>query len=518
MAITFLAFANMRKLAFTGDYSKHPLVDNELEPKQFNIISGPNGSGKSTILDIIRSPGDARMLKTLSRENMRADSRGRVHIALSNGREVIALFNSQSYGQTHVGVLVRLADASWHYQKTIDITRGDEELFEFYICLRKLDITIAYRCTHGIEGLPLEEVIPHLNRDAAFFNGTVAAGLRENTFIYDVPDPMAKDGYIRRNCFSSSNYDPDSLMVWFNDDRGQTNQVRIEHLPSGWKAFVGLLTWLSAQDDGTVCVVEEPETHLHPRLQRVLIARIKEVAETKNLQLFISTHSPIFLDYELWGKDSANIYISDGYGINEFSQSASYLSMMGIRPGDVFQANGIIWVEGVSDRIYIKNWLRLYCLYHKLDTPIENVHYMFIPYGGAMMKHFSANDPDTIQTLMVNKNSVFLADRDNDYIVKDSLNPILVNKGCYKEAIRQTLPTWITQGYTLENYLPADFFTAYFNEVKGVTQIKSGRAKVAVAQTFAKRPDAFMDSFRPGTNLLDLIAWLHQNITSWNGY
>ncbi|MDE1488348.1 AAA family ATPase [Xenorhabdus bovienii] len=516
MTITSLTFVNMRKLAFSSKYSNYHLTDNVLLPKQFNIISGPNGSGKSTILDIIRSPCDATMLKTLSRENMRADSQGRINIVLSNGREMIAIFNSQGYGKTHTGVCVKLPGSTWHYQKTLDITRGDDELFEFYICLRKLDLQVAYRCTHGVDGFSMEDVIPHINRDASFLIGTAASGLKENTFLYTRPSALTSSDYIQKNCFSISAYDQNSLMVWFNDDQVQTNQVRLDHLPAGWKSFSGLLTWLTNQLDGTVCVIEEPETHLHPSLQRVLIKRIKEIAAKKNLQLFISTHSTIFLDYEIWDENTVNIYVADGYGINEFSQSANYLSMMGIRPGDVFQANGIIWVEGVSDRIYIKHWLKLYCQHHNLNVPVENVHYAFIPYGGAMMKHFSTDDAETINVLMINKNAVFLADRDNDYAVEDSLNPVLLNGNCYKETIRQTLPTWITEGYTLENYLPEPFFSKYFEKNIGITKIKNGGSKVKAAQRFAQFQHQFMDSFHLNSNLPELMDWLYENIISWN--
>lgn len=55
-----------------------------------------------------------------------------------------------------------------------------------------------------------------------------------------------------------------------------------------------------------------------------------------------------------------------------------------------------------------------------------------------MMKHFSADDSDSINVLMVNKNSVFLADKDNNYKGDDSLRPTLIKPGSYKEKIRRT--------------------------------------------------------------------------------
>jgi len=135
----------------------------------------------------------------------------------------------------------------------------------------------------------------------------------------------------------------------------------MDDLPAGWKVFSGLLTWLSLQKKYTICIIEEPEVHLHPKLQRILAKRIQEIADRKSLQLFISTHSTVFLDVEIWHENTANLYVTDGAGVKEFSRTAELLAIMGIRPGDVFHANGVIWIEGPSDRIFIKHRLKLYC-------------------------------------------------------------------------------------------------------------------------------------------------------------
>jgi hypothetical protein len=53
------------------------------------------------------------------------------------------------------------------------------------------------------------------------------------------------------------------------------------------------------------------------------------------------------------------------------------LSDLDVRASDLFQSNGIIWVEGPSDRVYIKKWLEI-----KDPSTIENLHYQFAYYGG----------------------------------------------------------------------------------------------------------------------------------------
>lgn len=515
MPVEYIYFKNLRKLAFTDSDNENNLQDNHIEPRMINIFCGPNGSGKSTILDIIRVLSEPEMLKTLSRENMRSSSTGSFFIALDNKKSLTALFNSRTFGKTYAGIRAKWEEASMCYDSVIDSTKPDIIPFGYSLTISRLGQSVARRNTYGLEGLPMTRVLKYLNLNAQYLSGTAASPLKKDAYSYN-PREVNRADYITKHCFSLSEYDPAALMVWFNDDTGQTNQVKINDLPAGWKALSGLLTWLSLQKKHTICIIEEPEVHLHPKLQRILAKRIQEIADRKSLQLFISTHSTVFLDVEIWQENTANLYVTDGSGVKEFSRPAELLAMMGIRPGDVFHANGVIWIEGPSDRIYIKHWLKLYCYEKNLPLPVENVHYIFILYGGALMKHLSADRCDMILTTKVNRNAIFIADNDNDYDAKEPLDPVLLNSKSYKEDIRSKIPTWITQGYTIENYLPDDFKERFFDETSDALKICKSKTKVIVANLFERESKSFEESYNKKLNLADMIKWIHTNITLWN--
>ena len=77
------------------------------------------------------------------------------------------------------------------------------------------------------------------------------------------------------------------------------------------------------------------------------------------------------------------------------------LDDLDIKASDILQANGIIWVEGPSDRIYIKRWLDIF-----FDNRFEEgKHYQFLYYGGRLLSHYSAEEEtDLINIFKVNRN------------------------------------------------------------------------------------------------------------------
>lgn len=98
--------------------------------------------------------------------------------------------------------------------------------------------------------------------------------------------------------------------------------------------------------------IEEPEAHSHSELQRRFFNEIKSLS--KNCQLFITTHSPTFVDRT----DLGNVWISKFENGETTFERASELQEiveeLGIRPSDVlFFADKILFVEGRSEEIVI---------------------------------------------------------------------------------------------------------------------------------------------------------------------
>ncbi|MFZ3000641.1 MAG: AAA family ATPase [Undibacterium umbellatum] len=130
-------------------------------------------------------------------------------------------------------------------------------------------------------------------------------------------------------------------------------------MPSGWLAYIRIIGWLRGEEiiAGSICLIEEPEVHLHPSLQRTLMSRMNELAIEKKLQLLITSHSPLFINLALTLKNAKLFGVNPKNRLEEITIPEVLLKDLDVKGSDILQTNGVIWVEGESDKIYLKYWI-----------------------------------------------------------------------------------------------------------------------------------------------------------------
>ncbi|HFX1466757.1 TPA: ATP-dependent endonuclease, partial [Pseudomonas aeruginosa] len=394
---------------------------------------------------------------------------------------------------------------------------------ELKALVESLSAKVSWRSSHDERGASTKEFVDSLNQDARYLVGLAPYPIRAGRKEYTVPPDFSPSQLDLSEPIGI--LDGGRVSVSLNDDRLQRNHVSIKMFPSGWRAYGGLVAWLNARDDKSICVIEEPETHLHPTLQRLLMQRVCEIVERKNLQLFISTHSSVLIDIASWPGTVPKLFEADGDGFFELTEPAMAMSGLGVRPGDVFQANGVIWVEGASDRIYLLHWMKLWCEKNNEDMPVENLHFSFAFYGGAMLSHFVPSlGRGFIDMFKVNRNSIVVMDRDLDFIRGKNGEEVCVKKGCAKEAVLTRFLKdfslgqfcWLTEGYTVEGYLPCGFRGRYFSDEAGRLLPVGNISKVAIAQKFCQSVSDFDLSYREGCDIPLFIDRLLSAIGLWN--
>ena len=229
-------------------------------------------------------------------------------------------------------------------------------------------------------------------------------------------------------------------------------RLPLESYGTGVHELVILITAVLSIEN-SICCIEEPEIHLHPRLQREFIAFITR--DTSN-EYLISSHSPVFINamqwldqvgiFHLWQKDNA----TDGGQMSGDDDALRALSDLGVTASDILQSNCIIWVEGPSDRIYLNRWLELVA-----PDLIEGQHYSNMFYGGKLLFHLSIMrekiPEDLVHVLRLNQRAIVLMDSDK---AKSQERLSKTKKRVRAECENSGGICWVTSGREIENYLP----------------------------------------------------------------
>lgn len=216
---------------------------------------------------------------------------------------------------------------------------------------------------------------------------------------------------------------------------GEKETRKLYELGDGIQAIIILMYKIFMAENNSFIFIDEPELNLHPGMQRLFLDQIStnQFLKKKKLKYFISTHSNHFLDLTL-EKENISIYSFTSNSIvdkdntftirNVNAGDNSVLKNIGVNNSSVFLANCGIWVEGISDRNYIKAFLKSYIESLGKDSQIlkEDIDYAFFEYAGSNVEHYLFEDISEIDSkklisdinaLALNNRIFLLADSDN---------------------------------------------------------------------------------------------------------
>jgi predicted ATP-dependent endonuclease of OLD family len=172
---------------------------------------------------------------------------------------------------------------------------------------------------------------------------------------------------------------------------GDEDDRPIYSLGEGVQSIIILTYPLFFNKGKNICIFyEEPDMFLHPGFQRIFIETLNKFPE---FQFFMTTHSNHFLDMTL-DFNSISVYTFQKNEKREFiienvkNDDNNILELLGVKNSSIFLSNCTIWVEGITDRIYLRKYLELY---QKTKNTIysEDIHFSFVEYGGGNITHWS---------------------------------------------------------------------------------------------------------------------------------
>lgn len=301
-------------------------------------------------------------------------------------------------------------------------------------------------------------------------------------------------------------YERDTILVHMDN-----KVLPLDSLGTGVHEVIILAAAATTLNNSILCI-EEPELHLNPILQRKLL---KYLSDKTSNQYFITTHSPAIMDTQ--GAEIYHITQSDGESkvtrATSDRMKSDACEDLGYHPSDLLQTNCVIWVEGPSDRIYIKYWLK-----HLAPEFTEGINYSIMFYGGRLLSHLSGEENEMaleefISLRKLNQRGVIVIDSDKEK-PRSQLND--TKKRLISEFDKGPGFSWVTAGREIENYFseeelkfgikassPRCSFNSTFGRYENCLKIKGERG----ADTQASKTDvahSITKKFSPNLDIYDL--------------
>jgi predicted ATP-dependent endonuclease of OLD family len=223
---------------------------------------------------------------------------------------------------------------------------------------------------------------------------------------------------------------------------------------------------------------------MHVDLQRKFFNYLNRLAKAKEYQFFILTHSAAFIDSSIISFNNSKVYrvfktaqnTSKVEPINsEDSKWRLITEELGYKPSDLLLSNTIIWVEGPTDVIYIKRWIREWLSKdeNSLNKIVEGRDYTFMFYGGILLSNLAYSSNETtdedinnfVDLCLINRNVALILDSDR----KSSKQPLVSWKNKMLKRFDQEKQTdlhiWTTNCLEIENYLSKETFVKAYKKI-----------------------------------------------------
>jgi AAA15 family ATPase/GTPase len=192
---------------------------------------------------------------------------------------------------------------------------------------------------------------------------------------------------------------------------GDHKELPIFELGDGIQSVI-IMTYPLFLFESGLFFIEEPEGHLHPGLQRKLMESLISFSKTNpNHQFFLTTHSNHFLDLTMDNNEISiyNFHREKGmFNISLVSSgSENSLRLLGVQNSSIFLANSTIWVEGYTDRLYIKKYMQEFLESSSLEDKYsickefkEGIHYAFVFSAGDNITHWDFTNAGEVKDFL----------------------------------------------------------------------------------------------------------------------
>jgi putative ATP-dependent endonuclease of OLD family len=147
----------------------------------------------------------------------------------------------------------------------------------------------------------------------------------------------------------------------------ENTKFSLHQASAGEKEILNFLLGIFAYNiKNGLIIVDEPEVHLHPKWQSLLLDLFFDLADLTQNQFIFSTHSHIFINQRTISK-IVRVYKSSGKStikkivISKSDETKDLLHIINSHNNEkIFFADKVILVEGITDRIFLEPLINIY--------------------------------------------------------------------------------------------------------------------------------------------------------------
>lgn len=143
-------------------------------------------------------------------------------------------------------------------------------------------------------------------------------------------------------------------------------------------------------------LIEEPEAHLHPQLQNTFFNYLKKLDEDNEFQIIVTSHSPTIAAktnlnlLTILQNNHHNICATQIKDLKLKNENLKYLQkFLDVTKSQLFFANGVILVEGISEALLIPIFSKIMEKKYKKDYDIERKGIEVVNIEGVAFEHFA---------------------------------------------------------------------------------------------------------------------------------
>jgi putative ATP-dependent endonuclease of the OLD family len=148
-------------------------------------------------------------------------------------------------------------------------------------------------------------------------------------------------------------------------DMNSNSIIELNQLSSGEKEILNYIFGIFALNvKNGIIIVDEPEIHLHPKWQKLLLNILLEICEDTGSQIVIATHSPSFINDQtcfdilrFFKNENNETQVIKSNNYDEIKQKNILLTINATNNEKIFFADKIILVEGITDKLIFQKIL-----------------------------------------------------------------------------------------------------------------------------------------------------------------